>query len=82
MTRREELIKLIGVVARTEAGAEVWGDRDSTAFLEALSAAGFVIAPKEPSEKMISAALENGFEGSEGDVKSDYRAMLSTLEEE
>ena len=43
---------------------------------------GKVIVPEEPTEAIISAAIDNGAEGDVSCIISDYKAMLSAAKEE
>ena len=38
---------------------------------------GFRLVPVEPTDEMIKAAFESGFEGTEDHLRKDYRAMLA-----
>lgn len=38
---------------------------------------GFRLVPVEPTDEMVKAAFESGFEGTEEHLRKDYRAMLA-----
>lgn len=101
--KQEMIVAIAAKVAKMEAGQAGQPDyidwiemrarqheRDVTEALPILEQAGFVVAPKEPTEEMIRAgaravADEHGADPDpaiEGDTALAYRAMLSALTEE
>ena len=50
--------------------------------ITALAAEGLVVVPKEPTVAMIDAARNNGFEGNDDHVRSDWSAMLAASQEQ
>ena len=59
---------------------ERYCDRVRKGYTAAL--AGRVVMPKEPTEAMIDAVRNNGFEGPDWDIRSDYEVMIAAAVED